>query len=90
MHEDKTRRELTDYKFYVNDGHVDYLYLSTSLENHRTAKISFLTRDWQFAQFGRKGYQPFSELPQKTNSVNKMIELAEYLAKDHSYLRGDF
>jgi len=90
MHEERIKRELTDYKFYVNSGHVDYLYISTGLENHKTARISFLTRDWEFASFGRKDYQPFAELPPKPINLEKMIELAEYLAKDHCFLRVDF
>ena len=80
---------LTDYKFYCFGGKPEYLYVSTGLENHKTASISFLTLDWEFAPFGRSDYTPFSELPQKPSQFEKMKALASKLAAGHLFLRVD-
>ena len=63
---------LTDYKFYCFGGKPEYLYVSTGLENHSIASISFLTLDWEFAPFGRSDYMPFSELPSKPSQFEDM------------------
>lgn len=64
---------MRDYKFYCFDGKVKFLYVSEGLEDHNTAKISFLTPDWEFAPFKRNDYMPFLELPQKLLNYGKMI-----------------
>ena len=80
---------LTDYKFYCFDGKVKYLYVSVGLENHATARISFLTPDWQFAPFGRLDYQRLEELPRKPAMFERMLEIAQMLSSGHSFLRVD-
>lgn len=80
---------LRDYKFYCVDGDVKYLYVSEGLEDHSTAKISFLTVDWKFAEFGRSDYKGFDELPQKPKNFDKMIVLAKELSKGFAFLRVD-
>lgn len=80
---------LTDYKFYCFDGVPKYLYVSAGLENHATARISFLTLDWQFAPFGRSDYKSFEELPKKPADLSAMIEIAKSLSKGFSFLRVD-
>lgn len=80
---------LTDYKFYCFNGIPKYLYVSTGLEEHATARISFLTLDWQFAAFGRSDYKPFEELPKKPENLSLMIEIAKKLSKDFPFLRVD-
>lgn len=80
---------LRDYKFYVLNGKVKYLYISEGLENHATAKISFVTTDWTFAPFGRSDYRPFESLPQPPEHLKEMIVLAEKLAEDDPFRRVD-
>ncbi len=80
---------LIDYKFYCFGGKVKFLYVSEGLENHETAKISFLTPDWEFADFGRLDYESHSKLPEKPKNYKKMIEIAEALSKDNAFLRVD-
>lgn len=80
---------LTDYKFYCFDGVPKYLYVSSGLENHATARISFLTLDWKFAPFGRSDYKPFEELPRKPENLQAMIETAKNLSEGFPFLRVD-
>ena len=87
--EDQDQKRLFDYKFYCFHGEPKYLYISEGLENHETAKISFLTLDWEFAEFGRSDFRPFRELPPKPQSFEQMVETAKKLAAGHSFLRVD-
>ena len=80
---------LIDYKFYCFDGKPEFLYISQGLEDHSTARISFLTLDWQFATFQRGDYRPFEELPKKPVCFEKMIEIAKMLSNGHAFLRVD-
>lgn len=80
---------ITDYKFYCFDGEPEFLYVSKGLEDHSTARISFLTLDWQFAPFKRKDYKPFETLPPKPQNYEKMLEICKILSKDCPFLRVD-
>lgn len=81
---------LTDYKFYCFGGKPEYLYVSSGLENHKTARISFLTLDWEFAEFGRSDFKPFEVLPKKPEHFGDMVALAEDLAQmNKSFIRVD-
>lgn len=88
--EDSDSKELRDYKFFCFNGKVKFLYLSEGLENHATARISYVTLDWKPAPFCRSDYKPFDKLPQKPDNLKKMIELSELLAKDIPHVRVDF
>lgn len=80
---------LVDYKFYCFDGEPKVLYVSQGLEDHSTARISFLTLDWQFAGFKRNDFESFEELPKKPEHFDKMVEIAKELSKGHTFLRVD-
>lgn len=47
--EDKSCGQLTDYKFYYFNGKVRCLYVSTGLEDHKTARMGFLI--WIFNHY---------------------------------------
>lgn len=87
--EDGSSKNLTDYKFYCFNGTPKYLYVSTGLENHATASISFLTLDWKFAPFGRSDYKPFTELPPKPTKFDEMLKIAARLSAGYKFLRVD-
>ena len=87
--EDGSSKDLTDYKFYCFNGIPEYLYVSTGLENHATASISFLTLNWKFAPFGRSDYKPFTELPPKPTKFDEMLKLAARLSAGYRFLRVD-
>lgn len=87
--EDNGSKELIDYKFYCFGGEPRFLYVSKGLENHQTARISFVTLDWKPATFGRSDYKPFEKLPNKPQNFEKMVELARELSKGYSFLRVD-
>lgn len=80
---------LIDYKFYCFNGIPKFLYISQGLDHHETARISFVTLDWEFAPFERKDYKPFTILPPKPKNFDSMIEISKKLSKGHRFLRVD-
>ena len=90
LHPAEGQNDLTDYKFYCFNGEPFFLYVSQGLENHATARISFLSMDWKFAPFTRSDYAPFETLPKKPRSFDKMVQLSRILAKRIPFVRADF
>lgn len=80
---------LVDYKFYCFNGNAKFLYVSEGMENHKTAKISFLNLDWTFAPFKRNDYKAFDNLPKKPITFNEMINIAQKLSNEIPFLRVD-
>ena len=82
--------ETIDYKFYCFNGKPEFLYVSQGLDKHETARISFLTLDWAFADFKRHDYYNFEVLPEKPRSFNEMERLARLLSEGIPFVRVDF
>lgn len=81
---------LIDYKFYCFNGNPEYAYVSQNLDDHNRASISYITLEWEQAEFGRRDYRAFEKLPPKPQNLEKMIELASTFATDTKFLRVDF
>lgn len=79
-----------DYKFYCFGGEPRFIYISQGLEDHSTARISFLSLDWEFEPFGRNDYAPFEEIPEKPRSFDEMTGFARELATGIPFVRADF
>lgn len=93
LHEAPAKRgiaEQVDYKFYCFDGAPKFIYVSQGLECHETARISFLTMDWENAPFGRSDYVPFEEIPPKPDTLGEMTLLAKRLSMGLPFVRADF
>ena len=80
---------MTDYKFYCFDGEPGFLYVSQGLEDHETARISFLSLDWDFMPFRRGDYRPFEELPPKPSHLDEMVDIARELSRGVPFVRVD-
>lgn len=79
---------LVDYKFFCFNGKVNFYYVSEGLLDDRTATMKHYLRDGSVAPFQREGYAE-ADFPY-TNTVKKMIELAEKLAEPFPFVRVDF
>ncbi len=88
--EDKNSIGLKDYKFFCFDGKAKFLYLSEGLDNHESARISYVTLDWEQAPFYREDFKPFDVLPSKPVNFDKMIQIAEKLSNGIPFVRVDF
>ena len=82
-------KSLIDYKFYCFNGEPKFLYVSKGLENHKTARISFVDLDWSKSFIERSDYLTFDELPPKPSKFNEMIEISKLLSKGIPFLRVD-
>jgi len=89
MQDEMQKSGLIDYKFYCFNGVPRCLYVSEGLENHSTAKISFLNIDWSFAEFKRKDFESLEELPKKPQRYEEMIEIARKLSQTFPFVRVD-
>jgi len=89
MEDEQEAVGLTDYKFYCFDGEPKFLYVSSGLGDHASARISFLTMDWNFAPYERSDYAPFEDLPNKPKSFEQMVEICKTLSKGIPFLRVD-
>ena len=87
--EDEKGKGLKDYKFYCFNGIPKYLYVSQGLNDHKTARVSFITMDWEKAPFGRSDYPEFEILPQKPNKFDEMVNIAKTLSQGNPFLRVD-
>ena len=83
-------KDLVDYKFFCFNGEPKFIYVSSGLENHSTARIDFLDINYEKVGFKRKDYRSFDEIPAKPKNFEKMKELAACLSKDITFLRVDF
>lgn len=81
---------LIDYKFYCFHGKPEFMYVSSHLDQHEKAHISFVDMDYKQAPFGRTDYKAFDELPAVPENFDKMKILAAQLSKDMPFLRVDF
>lgn len=86
---ENSKQSLIDYKFYCFNGVPRFLYVSEGLENHATAKISFLSLDWSFMEFSRADFKSFEKLPPKPQNYSLMIEIAKNLSKHIPFIRVD-
>lgn len=83
-------KDLTDYKFYCFGGEPKFLYVSQGLSDHSTARISYLSLDWEWQPFKRNDYVNFEELPAKPLNFDKMVEFCKILSAEIPFLRVDF
>jgi len=87
--EDSKSKELIDYKFFCFNGVPKFIYISEGLEDHSTAKISFLNMNFEMEKFKRTDYKAFEKLPEKPETFEKMVAIAKILSQGHAFLRVD-
>lgn len=84
--------DLADYRFFCFNGKVKLLYASlvSSISVNRKFKTKiFFDLDWNELPFS-KIYEDGSKKVKKPKNFNKMIKLAEKLAKPFPFVRVDF
>ena len=59
------------------------------MDNHETARLSFLTMNWEKAPFGRFDYLEFEVLPSRPAKFDEMVKIAKSLSSGHPFLRVD-
>lgn len=79
--EEMDNQGIRDYKFFVFNGVSKFVYVSEGLENHETAKMSFLDLEGKPMPFHRSDYREFEKIPQLPNNFDLMIAMADKLAQ---------
>lgn len=87
--EDSKNKQLSDYKFYCFNGEVKFLYVSSGMENHHTARVGFYDLCFKKMPFKRMDYLTFEKDPEKPKHFEEMIKIAEKLSTGFPFLRVD-
>lgn len=80
---------IVDYKFYCFKGEPLFLYVSQGLDNHDTARISFVSLKWERLPFYRTDYKEFDKIPPKPDHFEEMLCISRKLSKGTLFLRVD-
>lgn len=81
-------RELIDYKFMCFNGRVRCTFVCE--DRHEELKITFYDSQWQMMSVERVTHPRNNVKIEKPVNYEKMVQLAEHLAKDIAFLRVDF
>lgn len=87
--EDKETRELRDYKFFCFDGKVRLMFIASDRQNREEPYFDFYDNDFNHLELIH-GHPNAPVPPQKPKNFDKMINLAEQLAKGMPHVRIDF
>jgi len=87
---DDSGYELKDYKLHCFNGTVKYTLVCSDRFSGLGERLTFFDREWSVMPLERRRY-PKSEVEiKKPKSYEKMVELAEKLAKNIPFVRVDF
>lgn len=80
MGDERQKDSLIDYKFFCFNSKPRFMYISSGLEDHSTARISFADLEGRPLPFRRSDYRPFEgELPLPQN-LPALVDAASRLA----------
>ena len=79
---DESQPALTDYKFFCFNGKAKFLYVSTGLEQHETASISFFDLEWNRLPYRRMDYKEYEGNLTMPKHFDEMKDLADLFAED--------
>ena len=81
--------ELSDYKFYCFNGHMECVMICYDRGSGDT-KFYFFDREWNLLRINKRGKEaPEGFTLPKPKNYGKMIQLAERLSKDVAFVRVD-
>ena len=87
--EDSVFHELRDYKFFVFDGKVKFMYIASNRQSNKETCFDFFDCNFRHLPF-TNGHPNSSVLISKPIHFDLMIELAEVLAQKIPFVRIDF
>ena len=83
--------DLPDYKFFCFDGKVFCSYTMKDYTMcHENGRLGFFDRDYKLMPYYRRDFKPILQQIPKPKNYEKMLELAECLAKGFPHVRVDF
>ena len=82
--------QVYDYKFFMFGGEMKMMFIATDRTGVNQLTHDFFDRDFNPLPFTYGGIRHADPLPPKPRNYEKMIELAEKLAKPFPFVRVDF
>lgn len=82
--------QVYDYKFFTFSGEVKALFIATDRNTDAPLNFDFFDREYNHLPLTYGGTHHADPLPEKPKYYDKMIELAEKLAKPFPFVRVDF
>ena len=81
---------IVDYKFFCFEGKVGMINVGMKDPAKHITYVTFLDKAWNYMPFQRNDFSPVETLPEKPESLDKMISMAEKLAANRHFVRIDF
>ncbi len=84
------RKSVPDYKFFCFGGKVycSYVMIDT-FPVHSRSRLGIFDREFHLLPYYRSDFEPITGVIAKPQNYEKMIEIAEILAKGFSHVRVD-
>jgi hypothetical protein len=87
--QEENSEDLVDYKFMCFNGKAEFCFVCSDRRSKDGLAIDIFDKEWNKAQFKRH-YRNSIKPKEKPKNYEKMIEIAEMLAKDIPFVRVDF
>ena len=81
---------IVDYKVFCCNVKVVFVNIGQKDHNTHTTYVTFIDLDWKPLPFQRSDNPPIEKLPKKPDQLNKMVEMAQQLARGKKFVRIDF
>lgn len=82
--------QVYDYKFFMCDGEMEFLFIATDRHGDHTLTYTYFDRDFKHIPCTYGNKPNANPLPEMPRNIDKMIELAQKLAKPFPFVRVDF
>jgi len=87
---DQINGQVYDYKFFMFNGEMKMMFIATDRSGVNQLTHDFFDRDFNLLPFSYGGIRHADPLPEKPKHFEKMIQLAQQLAKPFPFVRVDF
>ena len=82
--------DLPDYKIHCFNGEPKFILVCTKRYSEEGLKQDFFTVEWEHLNVKRPGHENSTELINKPEQLELMLELSKKLSEDITFLRTDF
>ena len=82
--------QVYDYKFFICNGKFEFMLIATDRNNDETLTHDFFDNNFNYLNLTYGNLKHAKILPSKPKNFDKMVDLAEKLAKPFPFVRVDF
>lgn len=82
--------DIVDYKFFCFNGEPKFLYVSSGFGGeHDDVEMIYMDMKWNPLEMQREDYKVMSNIPNKPEAFEKMIEVSKILSTEFNFVRVD-